>query len=80
MSDELEDPDMSETRTPVDSAFDRAPYGVADGLSRLEEVDMATLNLRYYVSGELSCDPVSIPVEFVADLDLDSGKLNVSKR
>ena len=36
MSDELEGPDMSETRTPVDSAFDRAPHGVADGLSRLD--------------------------------------------
>ena len=47
---------------------------------RDEEVDMATLNLRYYVSGEMSCDPVSVPVEFVADLELDSGKLNVTKR
>jgi type VI secretion system protein ImpF len=43
-------------------------------------VDPDTLNIRYLVSGEMSCDPVAVPVEFVADLEVTSGKLSVSQR
>ena len=42
--------------------------------------DEASLNLRYVVSGDMSCDPVSIPVEFLADLEVDSGKMTVAKK
>ena len=47
---------------------------------RDETVDAAELRIRFYVKGEMSCDPVAVPVEFVADLEVASGKLAITKR
>lgn len=43
-------------------------------------VDPGANNIRFLVSGEMSCDPVAVPVQFVADLEVVSGKLAVNKR
>ena len=31
------------------------------------------------VSAELSCDPLDVPVEFVAEVELDSGKISINR-
>ncbi len=49
-------------------------------VSRDETVDIATLNVRYIVSAEMACDPIAVPVEFVADLEIASGKLLISRQ
>lgn len=49
-------------------------------VSRDQSVDIATLNMRYVVSAEMACDPIAVPVEFVADLEISSGKLMISKQ
>ncbi len=43
-------------------------------------VSSDSLSVRFVVKGEMSCDPVAVPVEFVADMEIDSGKLMVSGR
>jgi type VI secretion system protein ImpF len=41
-------------------------------------VDPAELKVRFIVRGDLTCDPVNVPVEFVADI-IDTGKILVKR-
>ena len=49
-------------------------------VKRDHSVDPGAHNLRFVVHGEMSCDPVAVPVQFVADLEIVSGKMTVSRR
>lgn len=49
-------------------------------VARDHSIDRDSLNVRFVVSGEMSCDPVAVPVEFVADIEIDSGKLKIGRR
>ena len=42
-------------------------------------VDKAELRIRFLVNAELACDPVNVPVEFIADVELDSGKILINR-
>jgi type VI secretion system protein ImpF len=48
---------------------------VRDMTTRAEE-----LKLRFLVHADLRCDPMNIPIEFVADVDLDSGGIQINRR
>ena len=37
------------------------------------------LKLRFIVQADLRCEPLNIPVEFVADVDLDSGGIQINR-
>jgi type VI secretion system protein ImpF len=41
--------------------------------------DAAALKVRFTVHAELFCDPVNVPVEFVAEVEMDSGKVQISR-
>ena len=43
------------------------------------ETDEAELKLRFVVRADLTCEPLNVPVEFVADLELDSGNITVGR-
>jgi type VI secretion system protein ImpF len=43
-------------------------------------VDPHSLNIRFAVSGEMACDPAAVAVEFVADIEIDTGKMRIGKR
>jgi type VI secretion system protein ImpF len=43
-------------------------------VERDKSVDPAELKVRFIVRGDLTCDPVNVPVEFVADV-IDTGKI-----
>jgi type VI secretion system protein ImpF len=43
-------------------------------------VDPDTLNIRFEVSGEMACDPADVAVEFVADIEIDTGKMRIGRR
>ncbi len=49
-------------------------------VARDGRVDQAYMNIRFLVSGEMSCDPVAVPVEFVADLEVSTGHLGIMRR
>ncbi|MGA0598559.1 type VI secretion system baseplate subunit TssE [Enterovirga sp. CN4-39] len=38
------------------------------------------LKVRFVVRADLNCDPLNLPVEFVADLERDTGKISISRR
>lgn len=46
---------------------------------RDESIGHEQLKLRFVVKADLRCEPVNIPVEFVADLDLQSGAIQLSR-
>ncbi len=55
----------------LDAGIDRrAPGRSSDG---------EALKLRFLVEAQLFCQPINIPVEFVADVDFDSGEISVSR-
>jgi type VI secretion system protein ImpF len=37
------------------------------------------LKLRFVVQADLRCDPLNVPVEFIADVDLDSGGIQINR-
>jgi type VI secretion system protein ImpF len=49
-------------------------------VARDTTVDPYSLNIRFAVSGEMACDPAAVAVEFVADIEIDTGKMRVAKR
>jgi type VI secretion system protein ImpF len=54
---------------------------LASGTVQVERdhtVDPAELKLRFIVRADLTCDPVNVPVEFVADV-IDAGKILIKR-
>ncbi len=48
-------------------------------VERDTSVDRSSLRLRFRVSAEMKSTPSNIPVEFVADLELESGKMRIHR-
>ena len=42
-------------------------------------IGMEQLKMRFVVNADLRCEPVNVPVEFVADLDLGSGMIQIGR-
>jgi type VI secretion system protein ImpF len=49
-------------------------------VERDSRADAGVLAIRFNVSGEMSCDPVAVPVQFIADLEVGTSKLAIRKR
>lgn len=49
-------------------------------VERDESVDKAELKIRFVVRADLNCEPLNIPVQFVADVELDTGKIAIKNR
>lgn len=47
---------------------------------RDESIDPAELKLRFIVEAEIYADPLNVPVEFIADLERDTGRIKVARR
>jgi type VI secretion system protein ImpF len=48
-------------------------------VTRDTSLDATELKVRFVIRAELCCEPVNVPVEFIADLELDSGKIQVNR-
>jgi type VI secretion system protein ImpF len=48
-------------------------------VARDTNVDHAELKIRFTVAADLFCDPVNIPVEFIAEVEMDSGKIQINR-
>ncbi|RDJ25255.1 type VI secretion system baseplate subunit TssE [Bosea caraganae] len=46
-------------------------------VERDDSLDRAELKIRFVVRADLNCDPLNVPVQFVADVELDSGKIAI---
>lgn len=47
--------------------------------SRDTSIKSHELKVRFLVRAELHCEPVNVPVQFVADLELDSGNIQINR-
>ncbi|MDB5557316.1 MAG: type secretion system lysozyme-related protein [Enterovirga sp.] len=47
--------------------------------ARDDSVDAHELKIRFVVRADLDCDPLNLPVEFVAELERDTGKIAISR-
>jgi type VI secretion system protein ImpF len=52
--------------------------GASLQIERDRSVDPADLKIRFVVRADLTCDPVHVPVEFVADV-VDAGKIVINR-
>jgi len=61
--------------------LDFEPRLIANSIDveRDHTVDAAHLKIRFNIHAEMFATPVDTPVEFVADLEVDSGKLKLSR-
>ena len=65
---------MRETLTTYEPRLDRKTIRVRrDG-----SVDPEQLKLRFVVHADLG-EPLNVPVEFIADVELDSGKIQINR-
>jgi len=48
-------------------------------VARDRGVDDTELKVRFVVRADLDCDPLNLPVQFVADLERDTGKITISR-
>jgi type VI secretion system protein ImpF len=48
-------------------------------VSRDSTVDSAELKVRFIVRADLACEPLNVPIEFVADVEIDSGKIVINR-
>lgn len=49
-------------------------------VARDRTADATALKLRFVVSACLDCEPLNLPVEVVADLERDTGKITIGRR
>jgi len=57
------------------------PRIVADSIevARDHDVRAAELKIRFVVRADLACEPLNVPVEFVADVEIDTGKILINR-
>lgn len=48
-------------------------------VQRDDQVDESALKVRFVVRADLSCVPLNVPVEFVADVEVDTGKIVINR-
>lgn len=48
-------------------------------VSQVVRVDEPTLTVRLEIAADLTCEPVNVPVVFVADIDVDNCEVTVSR-
>jgi type VI secretion system protein ImpF len=46
-------------------------------VERDHNVETPEIQIRYLIRGDLSCEPLDVPVEFIADVDVSSGILRI---
>jgi len=49
-------------------------------VERDDNLDPAELKVRFLVRADLNCEPLNVPVQFIADLELDTGKIAIKGR
>jgi type VI secretion system protein ImpF len=48
-------------------------------VTRDSSVDAADLKVRFIVRADLMCEPLNVPIEFVADVEIDTGKIMITR-
>jgi type VI secretion system protein ImpF len=48
-------------------------------IARDQSVRSEELKVRFVVRADLSCVPLNVPVEFLADIEVDTGKISINR-
>lgn len=48
-------------------------------VTRDPKVSVDDLKIRYVINADLSCEPLNVPLQFVADVDATSGKIQIQR-
>jgi type VI secretion system protein ImpF len=48
-------------------------------VTRDTSVDATDLKVRFIVRADLFCEPLNVPIEFVADVEVDTGKIMIAR-
>ena len=48
-------------------------------VQREDQVDANDLRVRFVVRADLACVPLHVPIEFIADVEVDTGKIVISR-
>jgi type VI secretion system protein ImpF len=78
----LEENRISNISDEIETALARFEPRLARGSIRArrdETVGSEELRLRFLVAADLLCEPVNVPVEFVAELEFDTGKIKIER-
>jgi len=73
---------IGDIRDEIETAIKRfEPRLIRETISvaRDTSVDIAALKVRFLVRADLLCKPLNVPIEFTADLELDSGKIMINR-
>ena len=78
--DEVEDDDGGRTINSLDGYVNNEPRFVPESMEvkLREEFDDVNQKLMFEINAEMACKPVDIPLEFVAEIDVGSGKMKFS--
>jgi type VI secretion system protein ImpF len=77
--DELSTNDIGKELKAVLSHYEPRLVPESIQVARDSTVDKAELKIRFIVNAELSCEPLNVPVEFIADVEFDSGKILINR-
>ena len=78
----IEDSGVDDIRGEIKSVLTRyEPRLLADTLHvrRDESVDPDELKIRFLVNADLYCEPLNVPIEFVAEVEVESGQIVISR-
>jgi type VI secretion system protein ImpF len=75
--DELERSDLDEEIAEILRLYEPRLIASTLRVARDTTIDKAVLQVRYIVRSDLSCRPLDLPVEFIADVDVTTGKIHI---
>ncbi len=68
---------ISEISRPSRCADEPRLIAKSIAVERDDNLDPAELKVRFLVRADLNCEPLNVPVQFIADLELDTGKIAI---
>jgi type VI secretion system protein ImpF len=75
--DEISVNDISGELKAVLLAYEPRLVATTVKVSRDTSLDTAALKVRFIIQADLVCEPVNVPIEFVADVELDSARITI---
>ena len=77
--DEVTDNELSDALRRVLMTYEPRLDRQSIRVRRDSSIGTEQLKLRFLVHADLQCEPLNVPVEFIADVDLDSGDIQVNR-
>ncbi|MGO4715580.1 type VI secretion system baseplate subunit TssE [Bradyrhizobium sp. 2TAF24] len=77
--DEITDNELSDELRRILATYEPRLDRRSIRVHRDSAIGSEQLKLRFLVHADLQCEPLNVPVEFIADVDLDSGDIQINR-